>query len=255
MTSSPGTTTSTLRFRNRLLRDAAYDGLTFRLRRQLHNRAGDSLVAANAQRRDEQPELLSFHYLHAQRYSEAFSYALEAAEWAKSVYANFEAADLYERALLAGRRLGHLGAGDLAPVYEALGDARNRTGGYAEAAAAYRSARRIIDHDAVSEARLMLKLARVQGWLDRYANAMRWITKGLRVLEDVDGAGGRPASGLSSSAGTAASARRPGTSPAPSPGAPGPWSRPRPPASRWPWPRPSGSSTGPRRSWGSWTSR
>ena len=177
----------TLRFRNRLLRDAAYDGLTFRLRRQLHNRAGDSLVAANALRRDEQPELLSFHYLHAQRYSEAFSYALEAAEWAKSVYANFEASDLYERALVAGRRLGHLGAGDLAPVYEALGDARNRTGGYAEAAAAYRSARRIIDHDAVSEARLMLKLARVQGWLDRYTNAMRWITKGLRVLEDVDG--------------------------------------------------------------------
>ena len=176
-----------VRFRNRLLRDAAYDGLTFRLRRQLHNRAGDSLVATTTQRRDEQPELLSFHYLHAQRYSEAFSYALEAAEWAKSVYANFEAADLYERALVAGRRLSHLGPADLAPVYEALGDVRNRTGGYAEAAAAYRTARRIIDHDAVVEARLMLKLAQVQGWLDRYTSAMRWITKGLRVLDQVDG--------------------------------------------------------------------
>jgi class 3 adenylate cyclase/tetratricopeptide (TPR) repeat protein len=178
---------NTVRFRNRLLRDAAYDGLTFRLRRQLHNRAGDSLVAATALRRDEQPELLSFHYLHAQRFSEAFSYALEAAEWAKSVYANFEAADLYERALVAGRRITHLRPADLAPVYEALGDARNRTGGYAEAAIAYRAARRIIDDDAVAAARLMLKLARVQGWLDRYTNAMRWITKGLRVLDQVDG--------------------------------------------------------------------
>jgi len=177
----------TVRFRNRLLRDAAYDGLSYRLRRQLHNRAGDSIVAATALRRDEQPELLSFHYLHAQRFSEAFSYALEAAEWAKSVYANFEAADLYERALVAGRRITHLGPGDLAPVYEALGDARNRTGGYAEAAIAYRAARRVIDDDAVAAARLMLKLARVQGWLDRYTNAMRWITKGLRVLDDVDG--------------------------------------------------------------------
>jgi class 3 adenylate cyclase/tetratricopeptide (TPR) repeat protein len=176
-----------LRFRNRLLRDTAYDGLTYRLRRQLHNRAGDSIVAAMAQRRDEQPELLSFHYLHAQRYSEAFSYALEAAEWAKSVYANFEAADLYERALVAGRRLAHLHPSDLAPVYEALGDARNRTGSYAEAASAYRAARRITDDDAVASARLMLKLARVQGWLDRYTNAMRWITKGLRVLDEVDG--------------------------------------------------------------------
>ncbi len=174
-------------FRNRLLRDAAYDGLTYRLRRQLHNRAGDSLVATTAQRGDEQPELLSFHYLHAQRYSEAFSYALEAAEWAKSVYANFEAADLYERALVAGRRITHLGPSDLASVYESLGDARNRTGAYAGAAAAYRSARRIVHHDPVAEARLMLKLARVQGWLDRYTNAMRWITKGLRVLDGVEG--------------------------------------------------------------------
>ena len=33
----------TLRFRNGVLRDAAYDGLTYRLRRQLHNRAGDSI--------------------------------------------------------------------------------------------------------------------------------------------------------------------------------------------------------------------
>ncbi len=177
----------TVRFRNRLLRDAAYDGLTYRLRRQLHNRAGDCIVAATVLRRDEQPELLSFHYLHAQRFSEAFSYALEAAEWAKSVYANFEAADLYERALVAGRRITHLSPADLAPVYEALGDARNRTGGYAEAAIAYRAARRVIDDDAVAAARLMLKLARVQGWLDRYTNAMRWITKGLRVLDDVDG--------------------------------------------------------------------
>ncbi len=29
----------------------------------------------------------------------------------------------------------------------------------------------------------MLKLARVQGWLDRYGNALRWISRGLRVLE------------------------------------------------------------------------
>ena len=144
-------------------------------------------MATTAARRDEQPELLSFHYLHAQRYSEAWSYALEAAERAKSVYANFEAADFFERALLAGRRIGHLRPADLAPVYEELGDARNRSGDFAEAAGAYRTARRIIDDDPVSAARLMLKLARVQGWLDRYSNALRWITKGLRVLDDVAG--------------------------------------------------------------------
>ncbi|MGD0310963.1 MAG: adenylate/guanylate cyclase domain-containing protein [Acidimicrobiales bacterium] len=177
----------TLRFRNGVLRDAAYDGLTYRLRRQLHNRAGDSIRATSELRRDEQPELLSFHYLHAQRYTEAWSYALEAAQWATSVYANFEAAELYERALTAGRRLGDLGPADLSAVYEALGDARNRTGAYAEAANAYRTARRLIDHDAVATARLMLKLAQIQGWMDRYPTALRWITKGLRTLEGAEG--------------------------------------------------------------------
>jgi hypothetical protein len=35
----------------------------------------------------------------------------------------------------------------------------------------------------VAKARLALKLARVQGWLDRYANVLRWITKGLNILK------------------------------------------------------------------------
>ena len=87
-----------------LLHDSAYDGLSYRLRRELHARAGDT-IRSTAKRGEEQPELLSFHYLHAQRYPEAWSYSLSAAERARAVYANIEAAEFYERALLAGRRL------------------------------------------------------------------------------------------------------------------------------------------------------
>ena len=141
-----------LRFRNGLLRDTAYDGLTFSLRRELHNRAGDSILAATELARDEQPELLSFHYLHAQRWAEAWSYAIEAAGWAASVYANYEAAALYERAIAAGRRLPDLSRRDLLGVCEALGDARNRIGEYAEAASAYQAARRLAGDDAVTDA-------------------------------------------------------------------------------------------------------
>ena len=114
---------------------------------------------------------------------EAFSYSIAAAERAKSVYANVEAAEFYERALLAGRRLDQLTRAELAEVHEALGDARNRAGAYVEAAAAYRSARRLVEDDALAEARLALKLARVQAWLDRYASVLRWITKGLNILK------------------------------------------------------------------------
>ena len=176
-----------LSFRNGLLRDSAYDGLSYRHRQQLHSRAGDSILQIALTKGEDQSERLSFHYLHAQRHREAWSHSLTAAEHAKAVYANVEAAEFYERALAAGRKLPETSTTELSDVYEALGDARNGSGAYSEAAAAYRSARRLVPDDPVSEARIVLKLARVQGWLDRYANALRWITKGLHILEGKEG--------------------------------------------------------------------
>ncbi len=175
--------TGTLSFGDSLLRDSAYGGLTFQIRRQLHSRAADTILRRSADGHEEQPELLSFHYLHSQRFSEAWEFSLRAANRAITVYANTEAAEFFERAITAARRLPHLAPAQVAEIHEAMGDARNRTGEYAAAAAAYRSARRLIGDDAVFEARLMLKLARVQGWLDRYGSALRWISRGLGVLE------------------------------------------------------------------------
>ena len=74
-----------LSFRNALLRDCAYNGLSFRLRRELHSRAGDTIARATAQSGDDQSGLLSFHYLHAQRSQEAWSYSLQAAAQAQLV--------------------------------------------------------------------------------------------------------------------------------------------------------------------------
>ncbi len=175
--------TGTVSFRDSLLRDSAYGGLTFSLRRQLHSRAADTIYRRSVDGHGEQPELLSFHYLHSQRFAEAWEFSLRAADRAVAVYANTEAAEFYERAITAARRLPHLSTCQVLEIHEAMGDARNRSGEYTAAAAAYRSARRLVGDDAVSQARLMLKLARVQGWLDRYGNALRWISRGLRVLE------------------------------------------------------------------------
>ena len=175
-----------LSFRNALLRDCAYDGLSFRLRQQLHSRAGDTIRDAATRRGDDPAELLSFHYLHAQRSQEAWSYSLQAAERARGVYANLEAAEYFERAIAAARRLPDLAPSEVSGAHEGLGDARNLTGNYTGAASAYRSARRLIGDDAVAQARLLLKLARVEGWLDRFTNALRWITRGIGILKDID---------------------------------------------------------------------
>ena len=50
----------------------------------------------------------------------------------------------------------------------------------------YRAARRLTGDDRLAQARLMLKLAQVQGWLDRYRNALRWITRALRILDGAE---------------------------------------------------------------------
>ncbi len=170
-------------FRHALLRDSAYDGLSYRLRRRLHARAGEAIRIAAGDTPEEQAELLSLHYLQAQEYQEAWTYSLVAAERARAVYANIEAAGFFERALAASRRLPELTDEQLAEVHEALGDARDRSGGYLLAAHQFRSARRLRRADPLADARLMLKLSRIQGWLDRYANALRWITRALRRLE------------------------------------------------------------------------
>ncbi len=174
-------------FRHALLRDSAYDGLSYRLRRRLHASAGEAIRVAAGDKAQEHAELLSLHYLQAQEYGEAWTYSLVAAERAMTVYANVDAAEFYERALTAARRLPELTNRQLAGVHEALGDARERSGGYVQAVVQYRAARRLVGDDPLADARLMLKLSRIHGWQDGYADALRWITRALHLLQGVEG--------------------------------------------------------------------
>jgi class 3 adenylate cyclase/tetratricopeptide (TPR) repeat protein len=174
-------------FRHALLRDSAYDGLSYRLRRQLHASAGEAIRTGAGDNAEEHAELLSMHYLQAQEYGEAWKYSLVAAERARAVYANVDAAEFYERALAAARRLLELTNRELAQVHEALGDVRDRSGGYVQAVVQYRGARRLVRDDPLADARLMLKLARIHGWKDGYADALRWITRALHLLQGVKG--------------------------------------------------------------------
>jgi tetratricopeptide (TPR) repeat protein len=180
---SPGSVS----FRHALIRDAAYEGLPFRLRRDLHARIGETIEKEAGDQPDDEAELLSFHFFHSQRYPDAWRYSLVAAERAKTMYANVEAADFYQRALEAARRVEDLGNVELARIHEALGDVRSRMGLYREAGLAYRAVRRLQAGDRIVNARLILKLSQVQSWLGRFSLALAWITRGLRTLEGVHG--------------------------------------------------------------------
>jgi class 3 adenylate cyclase/tetratricopeptide (TPR) repeat protein len=176
-----------LRFRHALIRDVAYGGLRFGLRRELHAKAGEAILASVGEHPEQQAALLSVHFFHAQRFEDAWRFCLAAADQARAVYANAEAAASLERAIEASRRLENLPPAELAGVYERLGDIQNHMGAYRRAVAAYRSARRLLPPDPVDEARLILKQAQQHGWLSKYSQALRWIRRGLHLLDGVDG--------------------------------------------------------------------
>jgi class 3 adenylate cyclase/tetratricopeptide (TPR) repeat protein len=178
-----GESSNVVVFEHALVRDSAYEGLPYRLRRQLHSSVADMIRRYADGEIDEQAALLSLHYLHAQRFSEAWQYAVVAAERANAMYANVEAAELYQRALQAARSMPGVHRSEIAKIQEALGDVWNRVGSYASAESAYRAARRLTPPDPVDHARLTLKLSWAQAWLKRYANARRGIMRSLRTLE------------------------------------------------------------------------
>ncbi|HJV04111.1 MAG TPA: tetratricopeptide repeat protein, partial [Actinomycetota bacterium] len=181
--SGPGT----LRFDHALIRDAAYEGLPYRLRRELHTRVGQTIERASYPNLEEQAEVLSLHYFAAGRYDAAWLHARVAGDRARDLYANAEAATFYDRALEAARHIGDVPDVVRAELHESLGDVLERLGEYRRAAAAYRAARRLVAGDRVAEARLLWK----QGWIrdraGRFSEAIRWIGRGLRSLEGITG--------------------------------------------------------------------
>ena len=94
-----------LRFRRAVIRDAAYAGLPFRTRRRLHLNVGLRWEREVADP-DENGGLLSLHLSLGGEYDKAWRYARIAGERAAAIYANVEAARLYERAIDAGKRCG-----------------------------------------------------------------------------------------------------------------------------------------------------
>jgi class 3 adenylate cyclase/tetratricopeptide (TPR) repeat protein len=172
-------------FSHALIRDAAYEGLPYRRRRELHERAATAIERTAADL-EERSEVLSLHHFHAGSYGPALAHSRRAAERALEKFALVEAAAFYLRAVEAGRRCG-AGPTELAALSESLGDVQERIGRYGEANTAYRAARRATASDPIAQARLLLKQAWIPERAGRYADALRWVRRGQRALEGVEG--------------------------------------------------------------------
>jgi len=174
-----------LRFRHALLRDVAYQAINYEQRRDLHRRVGTA-IEARPEGSDDRAALLSLHLFHGGRYEGAWTHARAAGDRARDAYANVEAAELYERALAAARRLPERSPEEIAVVAERLGDVRDVLGVFDQARDAYRQARRLRPDDPTFEAELCLKEAWMAERLGKYSVAIRWTQRGRRRIDGID---------------------------------------------------------------------
>ena len=174
-----------LRFRHTLVRDVAYAGLPFRLRREMHQRVGSNLEARLPDPAAES-ELLSLHFFHAGSYDKAWTYSRAAGERAHSRYAYVEAAEFFERAIESAKRQGDVADAEIATVFERLGDVRSLAGASHDAIAAYRAARRHLSDAPTASADLMYKEAILSQRLGRFAPSLALLTNGMHRVADLD---------------------------------------------------------------------
>lgn len=172
--------TGRLRFTNAMIRDVAYDGLSFRRRRELHLRAAKAFEKTTDDP-DTIADLLSLHYSIGGDAERAWHYARIAGDQAREAYANIDASAHYVRALESARRLDQVTDSQRAEVWAQLGDVREQSGLFQAALDAYRSASRL-ETDGVSRAELMLKRASARERAAQYSMALREASRARRLV-------------------------------------------------------------------------
>ncbi len=173
---------SQLRFVHHLVQLSAYEGLSYRRRRELHARAAMHLEAVGDRRREQHAALLSLHNLHGERYEAAWHYSKLAGDHARDQYAPSEAADCYRRAQAAAAHLPALSDDEVVDMFEALAAVSMDLGETDEAEHALRHARTRARSDPLRLARLHLETARHRQHVGRHADALRWISRGRSLL-------------------------------------------------------------------------
>jgi class 3 adenylate cyclase/tetratricopeptide (TPR) repeat protein len=172
-----------LRFRHAIHQHVAYEGLSYRRRREMHARAAQAIRGRFKDHPDAVAGLLSTHYSRAGHHDAAWEFSVLAGNDARAKYANVEAGEFYARALDAARSLSTLDSRDVASVAESLGDVRTLTSHYDGARVAYGTARRNLSPPSPKEAELLRKIGRVLEFEGRYSQAVRYYSRALKALD------------------------------------------------------------------------
>jgi class 3 adenylate cyclase/tetratricopeptide (TPR) repeat protein len=172
-----------LRFRHAIIRDVAYEGLSFRRRSELHLRAGLAVEESASENPEEQADVLALHFARGQDHRRAWRYSLIAADHARDTYSNVEAAAHYRLALDSVRRLDDVDELSRAEVWASLGDVCERAGVFADALDAYRRATQLSGSDRYRRLDLLMKRALVRRMNNAYSAALRETAEALKLVE------------------------------------------------------------------------
>ena len=174
-----------LAFRHDLVRATAYEGLSFRRRREIHSRVGLALERRLGPRADEESALLSLHFHEAHHFERSWRYSVLAADRAAGGYANVVASELYMRALEAANHVERISEDEITAVEEALGDVCDRFGSFEPALDAYRRAFDLAN-DPIARARLLRKTGVAYERLGRYGDAGDTLVRALGEIEGLE---------------------------------------------------------------------
>ncbi len=169
-----------MRFRNSLVRDAAYEGLAYKLRAKLHRAAGETLERMSTDLDADAPTL-ALHFWRAGDAERTWLYAQKAGAEARLSYANVDAAEQYERALEVSRRVPGISDAERAQTWAILGDLRELAGVLDGSIDAYRRAAELTD-DPVARAEIMARRARVHSRAGAPGTAVRTISAARKLL-------------------------------------------------------------------------
>jgi tetratricopeptide (TPR) repeat protein len=176
-----------LAWAHHLVRDTAYEGLSYRRRVLLHGRTADTLETRLGERAHEQAALLSEHCFNGERFHPAWTYARLAADRARDVYANADAATLYRRALGASDRMSGVNREEFIETCESLSSAYEALSEFDSAELVLARARHRVGNDPLRMAQVELKTAIIRHRKGRHPVALRGLTRAMRGIADLSG--------------------------------------------------------------------
>ncbi|HUG74877.1 MAG TPA: tetratricopeptide repeat protein [Acidimicrobiia bacterium] len=177
--SIPGSVT----FRHDLIRAAAYKGLPYRLRREVHGIVAGALERRARRRPERHASLLALHHSEAENWEAAWRFALIAAERARKSFATAEATELYLSALRASDHLAGIDAREVLAAAEALGEMAGLAGKPEVALQAFKRAQQLTPAGSIDAVRLLRRKGALQRDQGDYPSAVALMEKGLTALD------------------------------------------------------------------------